>query len=125
MWEQKHVMYDNAACFASGADHDAGDHLDFKAAKAAVGDGRPVPWRCVLTEAVTGGTSIQAVLCDSPDDSTFTKKVFGPVVPVAQALAGKVLYEGPLPNGLEEYVKTVFTNVGANAAGKATSRLNP
>jgi len=125
MWEQKHVMYDNANCFASGADNDAGDHLDFKAAKADIGAGRPVPWRCVLTAAVTGGTSIQAVLCDSVDDTTFVKKVFGPVVAVAQALAGKVLFEGPLPNELEQYVKTVFVNVGANAAGKATSRLNP
>ena len=83
MWEQKLVMYDNADCFASGADHDAGDHLDFKAAQADIGQGRPINWRCVLTAAVTGGTSIQAVLCDSVDDSTFVKKVFGPVVAVA------------------------------------------
>lgn len=125
MWENKYIMYDNANCFASGADHDGGDILDFKAAQADIGAGRPVPWRCVLTAAVTGGTSIQAVFCDSPDGTTFTKRVFGPVVPVAEAVAGRVLFEGPLPYGLARYVKTVFTNVGANSAGKATSRLNP
>ncbi len=125
MWEQKFVMYDDMNCFASGADNDSGDKIDLKAVQADIGQGRPINWRCVLTAPVTGGTSIQAVLCDSDDDATYTKRVFGPVVPVAQALAGKVLYEGPLPNGLGKYLKTIFTNVGANAAGKATSRLNP
>jgi hypothetical protein len=125
MWDNKHVMYDNADCYANATDHDAGDKLNLKAAKADIGQGRPVRWRCVLTAAVTGGTSIQAVLCDSDDDSTYVKKVFGPVVLVASALAGKVLYDGPLPDGLGQYVKTVFVNAGNNAAGKATSRLNP
>ena len=125
MWEQKDVMYNAADCFANGADHDAGDHIDLKGANADIGAGRPVPWRSVLTQAVTGGTSIQAIFCDSPDDSTFTPKVFGEVVLVAAALAGKVMYDGPLPSGLGRYGKTIFRNVGNNTVGKATSRLNP
>jgi hypothetical protein len=125
MWEQKYVFFDNADIFASGADKDGGDVIDLKAAKADLGAGRPIKFRAVVTQAVTGGTSVQAVLSDSPDNITFTKKLFGPVIAVAQALPGAVLFDGPLPDGLEQYLKCVVTNVGANAAGKGTARLNP
>lgn len=123
MWDKRTVMYNDQNCFASGADNDSGDTLDFQVVKSSIGDDGKVRWKVMLTAAVTGGTSIQPVLCDSVDGSTWVKKLFGPIVPVAEAVAGKVLVDVPVPDGIEMKTKTVFTNVGANAAGKANARF--
>lgn len=123
MWDQKLVMYEDQNCFASGADNDSGNTLDFQEVKSCIGDDGKVRWKAMLTADVTGGTSIQAVLCDSVNGSVWVKKLFGPVVAVADAKAGKVLVDVPVPDGIERHTKTVFTNAGANAAGKANSRF--
>jgi hypothetical protein len=77
--------------------------------------------KVVVTTAVTGGTSIQAVLADcDTEGGTYLDKILGPVVLVAAALAGKVLLEVAVPPGvMQRYVKVVFRNAGANTAGKA------
>ncbi len=123
MYQKNLGMYEDQNCFASGADNDSGNVLDFQVVKSCIGDDGKTRWKAMITADVTGGTSIQPVLCDSVDGTTWVKKLYGPIVPVAQAVAGKVLVDVPVPDGIERYTKTVFTNVGANAAGKANSRF--
>lgn len=121
--DEKLKMHDNANCFASGADVNS-TSLDMVSAKADIGEGLPVRCRVALTAAVTGGTSIQAVLQDSADDASFADVYLGAVVLVAAAVAGKVLMDIDLPPGLRRYVRVAFRNVGANAAGKADAFLH-
>jgi hypothetical protein len=56
--------------------------------------------------------------CDTPT-GTYQGKVSGEIILVADALAGKVLLDMVLPSGLRRYIKVLFRNVGANAAGTA------
>lgn len=120
----KEWMHDNANIFASGADVNS-TSLDLVKATHNIGAGQPVKVRAAITVAVTGGTSIAAVLQDSADDSSFADVYVGPTVLVAAALAGKVLLDMVLPEGLRRYIRIAFRNVGANAAGKGDAFLYP
>jgi hypothetical protein len=115
-----HGYPDGANCFASGADFPSTDYVDTVSALSDIGAGNPFNAKAVVIAAVTGGTSIQAVVadCDTPT-GTYLDKILGPVVLVAAALAGKVLIDVALPAGLQRYVKIVFRNAGANTAGTA------
>jgi hypothetical protein len=120
--DKKWIVHDNANCFASGADFSSTDLVDTLSAESDIGTGLPMRVRVVITTAVTGGTSIQAAVADcDTEGGTYVKRLYGDVVAVAAALAGKVLLDTPLPSlpKLQRYVKVVFVNVGANAAGKA------
>jgi hypothetical protein len=119
--DKKWWVHDNANCFASGADFSSTDLIDTLSAHSDIGAGNTLMCKVVVTTAVTGGTSIQAVLADcDTEGGTYLDKILGPVVLVAAALAGKVLLEVAVPPGvMQRYVKVVFRNVGANAAGKA------
>jgi hypothetical protein len=115
------IIHDNANCFASGADLSSTDLIDTLSAYSDIGQGLPIMIKVVVTTAVTGGTSIAAVLADcDTEGGSYVDKILGPVVLVAAALAGKVLLEVAVPPGvMQRYVKVLFRNVGANGAGKA------
>ena len=118
--DKKWILHDNANCFASGADFSSTDLINTLSASADIGTGMPFKIKACITAAVTGGTSIQACLADcDTEGGTYLKKVFGEVVLVAAALAGKVLLDIVLPSGLQQFIKVIFVNIGANAAGKA------
>jgi len=116
----QNFLHDNANCFASGADLSSTDLIDTLSALADIGEGLSPMVRVVITTAVTGGTSIQAVLADcDTEGGSYLDVISGKVVLVAAALAGKVLLDIKLPPGLQRYVKVLFRNAGANSAGKA------
>lgn len=113
-------LHDNANCFASGADFASTNVIDTLSAAADIGEGMPVKLQVTLTAAVTGGTSIQAILVDcDTEGGSYLDVLSGKVVLVAAALAGKVLMDIILPKGLQRFVRVAFRNVGANSAGKA------
>ncbi len=125
--DKKWWVHDNANIFASGADVPSTDYIDTVSQFSDIGEGNPINVKAVITQAVTGGTSIQGVLadCDTPA-GTYVDKLLGPAVPVASALAGKVLLDVPVPrNVMQRYLKILWRNVGANAAGKGDGYFYP
>ncbi len=125
--DKKWWVHDNANIFASGADVASTDYIDTVSQFSDIGEGNPLNVKATITTAVTGGTSIQAVLadCDTPTGS-YLDKLLGPVVLVAAALAGKVLLDVPVPrNVMQRYVKILWRNVGANVAGKGDGYFYP
>jgi hypothetical protein len=118
--DKKLWVHDNASCFASTADFSSTDLIDTLSAKSDVGTGLPLRVRAVVTTAVTGGTSIQAVLADcDTEGGSYLDVLVGKVVLVAAALAGKVLLDVDVPPGCQRYLKVVFRNNGTNTGGKA------
>ena len=72
----------------------------------------------VRTTATSGGSAtIQAVFQDSPDNSTFTDRVLGAVVPVASAVAGYPLLQVQPPIGTQRYWRVVFRIATAALTG--------
>lgn len=115
------IIHNKANCFASGADFSSTDVIDTVSAFSDIGEGLPIMIKVIVTTAVSGGTSIQAVLvdCDTVGGS-YLDKILGPVVLNAAALAGKVLLEVAVPpKVMQRYVKVMFRNAGANTAGQA------
>lgn len=94
---------------------------------------RNVGWgeemRMIVTTSVTftGGTSIQAELV-SADDAALTTNVTsmlaGPVVPVAQAVAGGTpLLDAVLPTNTRRFIGVRYNVVGTMTAGQASAAL--
>jgi len=97
---------------------DAADHPDTQAAGVA-GSGRL--WAvAIVTTKPTAGTSIQAIVYDSADDSAFTAIYTGPAVVEASALVGKVLICAALPPDVRRYVKMALVAVLDCSSGKAS-----
>jgi hypothetical protein len=74
----------------------------------------------VNTAFTSGGSAtIQAVLQDSADNSTFADVLAGPVVPVANATQGAVLLQTQPPVGLRRYTRIAWrVATAAMTAGK-------
>lgn len=85
----------------------------------------PVRMVSVLTETMTGGTSVQAQLISSAAGNLATPTVLvsGPVVPIAEAVAGKRLLDVPIPDTNGRYLGLQYVLVGAHTAGKVTSGI--
>lgn len=91
-----------------------------------IGAGQGVRVIAVVSgEDFAGGTSVQAVLQDSADNSTFATVMSGPVVETAGAIKGKVLLEGTVPKGMRRYHRLAFTTVGTMTAGMVTAGYMP
>lgn len=80
----------------------------------------------VDTAATSGGSAtLQAVLQDSADNSTFADKAIGPVVAVANLTAGAVLLQMQPPVGLRRYTRIVWrVGTAALTAGKFTAYIS-
>lgn len=77
----------------------------------------------VDTTATSGGSAtVQAVLQDSADGSTFADALVGPVVPVASVVQGVALLQACPPLGLRRYFRVVYRVATAVlTAGKFTA----
>lgn len=79
-----------------------------------IGQGEPVQLTVrVGSTAMAGGTSIQAVLETSlSEGSGYTTLLAGPVVPLASLTAGAKIFEGPVPTGVQRYLRMNYVVVG-------------
>lgn len=129
--DSQSVFHWNADIFASGADVVSANLIDLAphlAANAAFSPddfvGEDIMIEALITAAVTGGTSIQPVLQTDTNTNFSTAMVEFPMsaaIPVASALAGKkVSFRAPC-SGCKRYLRVVWRNVGANAAGKGSA----
>lgn len=66
-----------------------------------------------------GSATVQAVLQDSADNSSWADVLAGPVVPKASCVAGAVLLQSCLPVGLRRYTRLVW-RVGTAALTAGT-----
>ena len=82
-------------------------------------------WINVVTDttATSGGSAtVQAVLQDSADGTTFADVLAGPVVPVASVVQGTALLQACPPLGLRRYFRVVYrVATAALTAGKFTA----
>ena len=92
-----------------------------------LGDGRPVIAKTQLTgvNTLAAGTSYQALIETSPDNSTWTEIARGPVVPLASLIKGAVLLDQALPReSCSRYFRSSVVVVGAmTGTATATSYL--
>jgi hypothetical protein len=63
----------------------------------------------VVTSDVAGGTSVQAEVQTSDDNSAFTTVLTGEAIPTADLKAGKALLKAVLPLGLKRYIRLKYT----------------
>lgn len=80
----------------------------------------------VDTTATSGGSAtVQAVLQDSADNSTFADVVAGPAVAVASVTAGTSLLRQKIPSGTRRYIRIVWrVGTAALTAGKFTAFIS-
>ncbi len=80
----------------------------------------------VDTTATSGGSAtLQAVLQDSADNSTFNDVAMGPVVAVANLTAGATLMQLQPPVGMRRYFRVVWRlGTAALTAGKFTAYVS-
>jgi hypothetical protein len=91
-------------------------------AAADIGIGENMYLTAKMNAALVGaGASIQVVLQDSADNSSFADKIVGPTVGVATATANKNLAKIKLPIGLRRYLRVVFRISGATTTGGTAS----
>jgi len=74
------------------------------------------------TATSSGSATVQAVLQDSADGSTFADALVGPVVPVASVVQGVALLQACPPLGMRRYFRIVYRiGTAALTAGKFTA----
>lgn len=115
---------------ANSADTASGNVIDQQGRGSIFSEGggaEAVPIHVIVrvqTAGASSGGSIQAVVQDSPDNSTYTDRMLGPVVAVASVLAGTDLLNLRLINPLARYVRVVYRiSGGAFTAGTYISFL--
>lgn len=87
-----------------------------------IGDDPALKLLVEVTVAFAGGTSLQVNLQSSPDNSTFTTAVSGPVVAEANLIVGTYLlavdWPRPAPGlALPRYWRLQYVTVGTHTAG--------
>lgn len=108
----------------STGDVDCTTNLDLSAANPDPGAGRPVYLNIVVTTAVAGGT-INFVLKDSADDSTYAAVYETGAIAASSLTAGKKVLRMALPEGLRRYLKMVYTvGTSATTAGAVSAWLD-
>ena len=92
------------------------------------GNGTPLYVNCTISTAAstTAGTSIQAFLQDSADNSTFATVAAGEVVLAAAQTVGTKMLDGIiLPSNIRRYVQVMWTAVGSIVnTGSASAQLS-
>lgn len=94
-------------------------------AAADIGNGEELIIFAKMNAALAGvGSSIQVVLQDSADNSSFADKQAGPVVATAAATANSVLARFYIPIGTRRYLRVVYRITGATTtAGTASAYI--
>lgn len=90
------------------------DSIDLQTANRNIGRAFPMRMVAVVTVALAGGTSIQAQLIQSASSNLSSPDVLasGPVVALANATAGAVLLDVPIPGTTKRYLGVQFVTVG-------------
>lgn len=101
------------------------DYIDLEVADPNIGEGTPIKLKVQVTDDAdfAGGTSIQVELEDSANASSWADVILGKVVALADAVAGKVLFSGYIPDEIRRYIRVYFTVVGTMSAGAVTAWL--
>lgn len=108
----------------STGDIDSTNVIDFAAVKPDPGMGRSVFLNIVVTTAVAGGT-INFVLKDSADGSTYAAVYETGAIAAASLTAGKKVIRTALPEGVRRYLKMVYTvGTSATTAGAGSAWLD-
>lgn len=91
-------------------------------AAADVGNGENIMLYAKMNTALAGaGSSIQAVLQTSADNSAWVDAGIGPVTALASAVANVELARIKLPLGLRRYLRVAFRTSGATSTGGTAS----
>lgn len=79
----------------------------------------------LVAVTLTGGTSVQAQLISSASSNLSSPTVLasGPVVAEANAVAGAVLLDVPIPDVAQRYLGFQYVNVGIHGAGSVTAGI--
>lgn len=108
----------------STGDIDSTNVIDFAAVKPDPGMGRSVFLNIVVTTAVAGGT-INFVLKDSADNSTYAAVYETGAIAASSLTAGKKVIRMALPEGVRRYLKMVYTvGTSATTAGAGSAWLD-
>lgn len=108
----------------STGDIDSTNVIDFAAVKPDPGMGRSVFLNIVVTTAVAGGT-INFVLKDSADNSTYAAVYETGAIAASSLTAGKKVIRMALPEGVRRYLKMVYTvGTAATTAGAGSAWLD-
>lgn len=120
-------MIDDKLVFSSGqAITTEGDHPSTKSVPLGSGKNafdvpmnrqfEGVPVRLIIAARVkapfgsVGAATLQVSIQTSPDDATWTTKLSGPVIPVADLVAGKYALREPMPLGdMNKYMRLLYT----------------
>lgn len=99
--------------------------IDLLSANRDPGRGGPMRMVSNVVTSLVGGTSIQAQLIESAagDLGSPTVLASGPVVTVANAIAGAELFDQKLPDTAKRYVGMQYVLVGNVTAGAVTSGI--
>lgn len=108
--------------FSAGTDVVSTNVYDTGAA-ADVGAGENLFLFAKMATALAGGTSIQVVLQDSADNSSWADVQSAKAVPLASAVANAVLAKMRLPIGLRRYLRIAWRSVGTTTAGTGSAYL--
>ena len=87
--------------------------------------GQPLRAVAMVVTTLTGGTSVQVQLIQSDTANLGSPDVLasGPVVTEATALAGKILFDVPLPDTSKRYLGFQYVTVGTHGAGAVTAGI--
>lgn len=102
------------------------DSVDLLSANRNIGR-LSTPLRAIasLTQALAGGTSVQAQLIesDNADLSSPTVLASGPVVAEADGVAGAVLLDVPVPDTAARYVGFQYVTLGVHTGGAVSAHF--
>lgn len=108
----------------STGDVDGTNVIDFAAVKPDPGMGRSVFLNIAVTTGVAGGT-INFVLKDSADNSTYAAVYETGAIAAASLPAGTKVLRMALPEGIRRYLKMVYTvGTAATTAGAVSAWLD-
>jgi hypothetical protein len=108
--------------FSAGTDVASTNVYDTGAA-ADVGAGENLFLFAKMATALAGGTSIQVVLQDSADNSSWADVQSAKAVLLASATANAVLCKMRLPIGLRRYLRIAWRSVGTTTAGTGSAYI--
>lgn len=114
--DAKNILADDVAAHTSAA---FGTSIDFGRADPNDGDGVPVRYRIVVTEAYAGGTSMVFNVQDSADDATYATIQSTGAIALADLTLGAE-FDFFLPPKFRQYLKMSGTATGAFTAGKVS-----
>jgi len=112
------MVFEEDMDMPNATETDAATPLDLQA--AGVGGSGKLYAVGIVTTAPSAGTSIQMVVYDSADDSSYADIFTGDAIAQASATKGKVLGCFALPPDVRRYVKAALTGAGDVSSGKAS-----